>query len=170
MVDCVTCPMEMQQVELIQEIIDTLLLKTEKGTTRLLVCLYSFSKKTVNDPVYRTRKGITYLVVAIDDFDKSHNSLQLSIDRYVFIEGTKCTIWHDGTFNGWKKGAVKRDKVIQFMKQRAPELVNEDNQIILGILDYSREFKWKYRDVKLFVANLIKYAILRDDFRKGYLE
>lgn len=73
-------------------------------------------------------------------------------------------------FNGWKKGAVKRDKVIQFMKQRAPELVNEDNQIILGILDYSREFKWKYRDVKLFVANLIKYAILRDDFRKGYLE
>ncbi|HDR8250623.1 TPA: type I restriction enzyme HsdR N-terminal domain-containing protein, partial [Bacillus cereus] len=125
--------------------------------------------KTVNDPVYRTRKGITYLVVAIDDFDKSHNSLQLSIDRYVFIEGTKCTIWHDGTLTAGKKGAVKRDKVIQFMKQRAPELVNEDNQIILGILDYSREFKWKYRDVKLFVANLIKYAILRDDFRKGYL-
>ncbi|CAM4193675.1 type I restriction enzyme HsdR N-terminal domain-containing protein [Bacillus manliponensis] len=125
--------------------------------------------KTNDDPVFKTRKGIIYLVVAIDDFDKSHNSLQLSIDKYVSIEETKCTIWHDGALTAGKKGAVKKDKVIQFIKQRAPELVSEENQIMLGVLDHSREFKWKHRDVKLFVANLIKYAILRDEFRKEYI-
>ncbi|HDR7799918.1 type I restriction enzyme HsdR N-terminal domain-containing protein [Bacillus paranthracis] len=142
----------------------------DKEENHQIVSMSIFSTaKTDNDPIFGTRKGITCLAVSIDDFDKSHNSLQLNIDKYVSIGRTGCTIWHDGTLTAGKKGAVKRDKVIQFMKQRAPELVNEDNQIILGILDHSREFKWKNRDVKLFMANLIKYAILRDEFRKEYI-
>lgn len=146
------------------------IVEDKEGNHQIVSMSIFATAKTINDPVYGTRKGITYLVVAIDDFDKSHNSLQLSIDKYVYVGKMECKIWHDGTLTAGKKGAVKRDKVIQFIKQKAPELVNEDNQIILGVLNHSREYKWKHRDVKLFVANLIKYALLRDDFRKGYLE
>lgn len=144
------------------------IVEDKEGNHQIVSMSIFATEKTTNDPIYGTRKGITSLVVAIDDFDKSHNSLQLSIDKYVSVGKRECMIRHDGTLTAGKKGAVKRNKVIQFIKQKAPELVNEDNQIILGILDHSREFKWKNRDVKLFVANLIKYAILRDEFRKEY--
>lgn len=38
-----------------------------------------------NDPRWCNRKGHTNLIVAIDDFDKRHNALQLNLDAYTLV-------------------------------------------------------------------------------------
>lgn len=80
------------------------IVEDKEGNHQIVSMSIFATAKTINDPVYGTRKGITYLVVAIDDFDKSHNSLQLSIDKYVYVGKMECKIWHDGTLTAGKKG------------------------------------------------------------------
>lgn len=123
------------------------------------------SMKTKNDPHWGTRKGITTLIVAIDDFDKRHNSLQLNVDKYVYSNEEECIIWHDGTLTKGKKGAVKKSKVIEFIENKSPELVYE-SKIILGKFKKNVEISWEQTNTKEFIYNLIKYALLRDEYRK----
>jgi hypothetical protein len=44
-------------------------------------------------------------------------------------------------------------------------LLNIDRKIELGKLDNSRQFDWNQGDVKEFIGRLIKYALIRDEFR-----
>ncbi|MDM0493092.1 hypothetical protein QTH32_01735 [Clostridium perfringens] len=110
-------------------------------------------------------KGNTVLVVAIDDFEKKHNSLQLNIDRYTCIDRNKYTIWHDGTLTIGKNSAAKRKDVIDYIKSIDPTMVINE-RIILGSFDYSKEINWNQQSTKDFIINTIKYAVLRDEFRR----
>lgn len=124
------------------------------------------SMKVTNDPVFGNRRGSTVLIVAIDDFDKSHNSLQLNLDKFTIIDDSNFTIWHDGTLTVGKSGAAKRNEVIDYIKRNAPELVNSQGRIVLGTFDCSKEIIFEQLATKSFIINTIKYALLRDDFRK----
>jgi hypothetical protein len=125
------------------------------------------SMKFDSDPVFKNRRGKTVLVVAIDDFDKRHNSLQLNIDKYVEIQGNKFIIWHDGTLTLGKSGAAKRSEVVSFIREREPSIIDENGRIQLGWFNCNDEIRWSQENAKKFLANLIKYAILRDLFRKS---
>lgn len=108
----------------------------------------------------------SYLVVAIDDFDKRHNSLQLNIDKYTEVQGNKYTIWHDGRLTVGRSGSAKRKEVIEFIRNKEPGMVLPNGKIILGTFDCSKEIQWSQDTTKQFIKNLIKYAILRDEFRR----
>lgn len=115
--------------------------------------------------MFGNRKGNTVLVVAIDDFEKKHNSLQLNIDRYTCVDRNKYTIWHDGTLTIGKRGAAKRKDVIDYIKSVDPTMVINE-RIILGSFDCSKEINWNQQSTKDFIINTIKYAVLRDEFRR----
>lgn len=108
----------------------------------------------------------SYLVVAIDDFDKRHNSLQLNLDKYTEVQGNKYTIWHDGRLTVGRSGSAKRKEVIEFIRNKEPGMVLPNGKIILGTFDCSKEIQWSQDTTKQFIKNLIKYAILRDEFRR----
>lgn len=111
-------------------------------------------------------KGYTTLVVAIDDFEKKHNSLQLNIDKYTIVEGNKYTIWHDGTMTIGRNGATKRKEVIDYIKNCNLSMIDSEGRVVLGSFDCNKEICWNQQNTKDFIGNLIKYAILRDEFRR----
>lgn len=45
-------------------------------------------------------------------------------------------------------------------------MVLPNGKIILGTFDCSKEIQWSQDTTKHFIKNLIKYAILRDEFRR----
>lgn len=106
-----------------------------------------------------------YLIVAIDNDKYSHNSLQLFIQNFVKVNGNSFEVAHNGRLTLGKSGMVKYAEVLDFIEEKEPNLLNNDSKIELGKLDNSREFNWNQEDVKLFIGRLIKYALIRDEFR-----
>lgn len=123
--------------------------------------------ETVNDPVFKNRKGKTTLVAAVDDFDKRHNSLQLNLDKHIVETQKVYKICHDGTLTAGKNGAVKREKVIKYVKTHAPELISNDGQILLGTFKKREEINWNEKESTDFIGRLIKYALVRDQLRRA---
>lgn len=121
--------------------------------------------KCEDDPRWGNSRGTTTLIVAVDNFDKRHNSLQLNIDKYLEIGSEEYTIWHDGTLTRGKSGAMKRSVVLDFIREKAPELINGD-RITLGRFSKSVEINWEQKNTRSFFSNLIKYALIRDDIRR----
>ncbi|MGO4373841.1 hypothetical protein AB4Z21_24375, partial [Paenibacillus sp. MCAF20] len=106
-----------------------------------------------------------YLIVAIDDYKKKHNSLQLNLEEYATETGDYYEIHHNGRLTLGKKGAMKQSEVIDFVRSMAPELVDDNNRIYLGKLTHTRNITWEDPDTRHFFGRLIKYAIIRDQFR-----
>ena len=124
---------------------------------------------TENDPHWGNRTGTTQLNVSITNKESRHHSLQLNLDqccRYNPITNIVDVI-HNGSLTRGKGGAAKRADVIAYIKERAPELVHND-EIYLGRLNNSRLLEWKNSDVQSFIRNLLHYAVLRDGFRAEY--
>lgn len=142
------------------------ILEDKDGNHQIISISIFGTLKCENHPKFGNRKGHTTLVVAIDDFDKSHNSIQLNIDKYTKINGSKFTIWHDGTITVGKGGAAKREELINFVKANEPKLLNSDNTIQLGTFDTSKQITWAQNETKSFIEKLIRYALVRDEFRK----
>ena len=136
------------------------------NNNQIISMTVSASGQYTNDPVFGNRRGSTVLIVAIDDFEKSHNSLQLNLDKYTRIYGDHATIWHDGTLTVGKSGSAKKHEVIEFVQQKNPSLVSKSGEIILGTFDTSKEIKFDQASTKEFIRNLIHYALIRDEFRK----
>jgi len=107
----------------------------------------------------------TTLIIAIDDFENSHNSLQYRMDKYVKCEGDKYYFWHNGTLTLGNKGGVKNKEVIDFISENGNHLI-KDGQIYLGVIDNTKELSWQQSDVQNLIANFIDYGFLRDDFRR----
>ena len=124
---------------------------------------------TENDPHWGNRTGTTQLNVSITNKESRHHSLQLNLDqccRYNPITNIVDVI-HNGSLTRGKGGAAKRADVIAYIKERAPELVH-NNEIYLGRLNNSRLLEWKNSDVQSFIRKLLHYAVLRDGFRDEY--
>ena len=122
-----------------------------------------------NDPHWRNRTGITQLNISITNKESRHHSLQLTLDRccrYNLITNI-VDIVRNGSLTLGKRGVAKRADVIAYIKERAPELVRND-EIYLGRLNNSRLLEWKDPNVQSFIRNLLRYAVLRDGFRAEY--
>jgi hypothetical protein len=118
--------------------------------------------KIRNDPRLGNRNSYTSLVVAIDDYDKKHNSLQLNLDKNLCEEGNKWIIYHDVKLTSGKKGASKKAVVIGFCKKYIPDLIS-GGRVCLGEVPKNRLLTWK--NSSHLIINLIRYALVRDKFR-----
>lgn len=110
--------------------------------------------------------GRSLLIVAIDDFEKHHNSLQLSLEHYSNIQGNFMSIFHDGTMTAGKHGSVKKQTVIDYMRLHSKLNITETGFIQLGKINQSHLLHCNYEDVKNLISNLTEYALLRDELRK----
>lgn len=124
---------------------------------------------TENDPHWGNRTGTTQLNVSITNQEARHHSLQLNLDRCCRYNPLTniVDITHNGSLTSGKGGAAKRADVIAYIKDRAPELVHND-EIYLGRLNNSRLLEWNDPNVQFFIRNLLRYAVLRDGFRSEY--
>jgi hypothetical protein len=143
------------------------LIEDESGNTQIISFAVLGSLKAVNHPVFGNRKGHSSLIVAIDDFEKSHNSLQLNLDKYTFEnEDNDYIIWHDGKLTNGNKGSSGKSAVIDFIKEYSPDLIDENDRVFLGRFVNDDNFRFSQDEMSFFLGRIIKYALVRDKFRK----
>lgn len=122
------------------------------------------NSQIISMSVASCRNGRSLLIVAVDDMDKHHNSLQLSIEHFSSLVDKKLKIWHDGTLTVGNKGKAKKQEVIEFIEEKS-SLKVENGKIHLGEIDMSDLVYVDSKGMKELIGNLIKYAMVRDDFR-----
>lgn len=144
------------------------ILQDEKGNNQIISLGIFGQAKSKNDPRFGNSRGNTILIVAIDDFETSHNSLQLNLDINTQISNNSFTIYHDGRLTVGNKGAVPTKKVIEFVKTEEPDLIRDD-KVYLGEFDCTTEIDIEDEQTKYFLFRLIRYALIRDDFRRTYI-
>ena len=145
------------------------ILKDEAGNNQIVSMRTFASGKFENHEVWGNRKGTTTFVVAIDDLDKKHNSLQLNLDAHLRRVNDGYVIWHDGRLTAGKSGSTKRTDVLDFIRINAPELIGNDGMVFLGKLTCTEELSWDQPETNDFIGRMIKYALVRDQFRKQKL-
>ena len=118
-----------------------------------------------------TSKGyFTYLVLSVDKGAKTNNTLQLCLDKYSFEKDSSRVIWHDGQISFGNGGSFKSDFVITEVKKMFPELVQNSlgkEVVMLGKLPFTKELNWEDENVKYFLANVLKYGIVREQIRNN---
>lgn len=135
------------------------------GNTKLIgFSIFSLIKST-NDPHWGTRKGASSLVVSIDDKEKHHMSLELTLDTYALQQRNEVRIWHGGRMAVSNIGSVKQQEVLDYVFTHAPYLKGADGKVALGTLKNDHLFTMSDSDVQDLLGRLIQYALLRDELR-----
>lgn len=142
------------------------MIEDESGENQIVSITVQGSMHFENDPRFGNRKGVTTLVVAVDDYDKRHNSLQLCMDRYTICQNDRYLLWHDGTLTVGKKGSAKKDEVIRFIQTQEPSLIDQQGRVFLGSFDANAPISFEQPETRLFIRNVIRYAVVRDQFRR----
>ncbi|WP_079506919.1 type I restriction enzyme HsdR N-terminal domain-containing protein [Mesobacillus jeotgali] len=108
-----------------------------------------------------------YLLVAIDDDIRSHNSLQLKIKTHSIIDDNDTfRIQHNGKMAIGKSGGVKYSFVLNYVYKSEPDFVTPDmTKIYLGTLKNDKPFSWSNEAFLDFFMRLIRYGLLRDELR-----
>ncbi|MCX6814298.1 MAG: type I restriction enzyme HsdR N-terminal domain-containing protein [Candidatus Aenigmarchaeota archaeon] len=120
--------------------------------------------------IFGVSRGYTSLTVGIENDKKIHNSLQLRMDKYIKKNKMNWVFSHDGSMasgaSGRKGGRSKNIDVIKFCKKSkyTKNLVKSDKIINLGKIPDNKPLTWD--NSKELIINLIRYAIVRDEFRK----
>jgi len=109
--------------------------------------------------------GRSLLIVAVDDLNKHHNSIQLSLNNYTKLSNNKLTILHNGTMAVGKIGAAKRERVLNYTLNNTSLEMYDEKNIYLGELDVSELTYLNNPDFKELITNLIEYALARDELR-----
>lgn len=135
-----------------------------KGNTQIVSIGIFGTAERINDSKFGNRKSKTTLNVAIDDFEKSHNSLQLNLDSHLRVDCDMVTVTHDGKLTKGKSGAVKSEQVRDYIRANSKIRVS-GKELFLGSWKNTDEYDINDGNIKQFLANLIKYAILRDEYR-----
>ena len=111
----------------------------------------------------------TQLNVSITNKKNKHHTLQLDLDKFCEYNPVTnmITVTHNGALSFGRGGSMKHQVVIDYVKDKAPDLIRE-NKVYLGSIDNSRLLEWEYFDVQNFINNLLRYGILRDEVRAKY--
>ena len=144
-----------------------LLIRDKKGSHFTIGFAILAKGKFKDHPTYGNSKGITCLIVSIDDFEKSHNSLQLNLDKFSKLFDNKVEIFHNGDLTNAHKGKMKTSIVKNYIKEHSNYMVVDD-KIVLGTLNIDTLIKHTDENAKSFIKNLITYAVLRDELRRLY--
>ena len=107
----------------------------------------------------------TILCVAIDDFKKSHHSLQLLVDTFMIRSGKKLMFTHNGKTSVGHRGSAPVKGLISKIVTKLPHLY-QNERIVLGAVDADKLMMLDAPDVTELVLNLIDYALLRDEYRE----
>lgn len=143
----------------------TLIIEDSFGNNQLLSFCVIACNKCANDPVYGNRTGKSVLVVSIDDFNKSHNALQLDMNKFLNIVNNTVTITHNGAITVGKIGSGKIAELKKFIKKKYPELLNDSDEIVLVKIKNNTLLYMDQPEVQNLIINLIKYALVRDEYR-----
>lgn len=144
-----------------------LLLNDEFGSTQIISFSIFGQLKAKDHPTFGNIKGNSILIVAIDDFDKSHNSLQLNLDLYTKeLDEDQYIIWHDGKLTNGSKGRVSFSAVINFIKEHEPDLLDDNDKVYLGKFKNTENLNFSQPDMQFFLERVVRYALVRDKFRK----
>lgn len=109
------------------------------------------------------KKGPTNLEVYLGDVTKSP-ALRLRTEKFMIVDGNCVHLWHDGHLNvGGKLGAVPRKAVIDFLRQQAPDLIDQAGNVDLGTFSITpvRMDESGMADV---CSRLIRYALIRSKY------
>ena len=87
------------------------------------------------------------------------------VSGYAVFEDGKLIISHNGRITVGKLGAAKTSDLLTYVEERAPDLI-VGNKVILGKLDMSELKYVDSPDMMELIINLIRYALLRDEFRE----
>lgn len=119
--------------------------------------------KLKNDPKWKTRKGTTMLIVAVDDFDlKPHNSLQLRLDSSLNPANGGYWLSHDG-----RKSSMPSAKIISGVRKLAPHLLSSTaSRVNLGYIPKGASLTWALFGPTLL--NLLLYASIRETVKKHH--
>lgn len=111
----------------------------------------------------------TQLNVSITNKKNKHHTLQLDLDKFCEYNPVTnmITVTHNGALSFGRGGSMKHQFVIDYVKDKAPDLIRE-NKVYLGSIDNSRLLEWEHFDVQNFINNLLRYGILRDEVRAKY--
>ena len=111
----------------------------------------------------------TQLNVSITNKKNKHHTLQLDLDKFCEYNPVTnmITVTHNGALSFGRGGSMKHKVVIDYVKDKAPDLIRE-NKVYLGSIDNSRLLEWEHFDVQNFINNLLRYGILRDEVRAKY--
>ena len=108
------------------------------------------------------RGSYTSLIVSIDSFKTSHNSLQYNVDRYAkMLPGGIIEFTHNGQIGSFKSAAV-----IEKVKTYGVCLKTSNKGIDLGSLYAGKLLYLDDEDVSEFAYKLIEYALLREEVRR----
>lgn len=129
---------------------------------------------STDHPKYGTRKGTSGLHVVIDDFDSApHPSIELCLDRFILEAQGGYELVHDGRITVGRLGAAKRDAMLGYVQELAPDLIREHivkgqtrSEVLLGRFPKGRALS--FGDIAPLVFNLLRYAEMRDRFREDY--
>lgn len=115
------------------------------------------------DPGFRgeNRKSYCSLVVAIDKFKVSHNSLQYNVDNSCcFLDNGDIIFEHSGVISNHKK-----KDVIEYVKKHSTDVSTQSDKIIIGKLRNNKLLYLDDNKVADLIYNLIEYALLREEMR-----
>lgn len=108
------------------------IIEDKSGNNQLISFCVISCMKCNNDPIWGNSTGKSVLVVSIDNFEKSHNSLQLNMNKFLGMVDNEVTIKHNASIAVGKIGSGKQSELKKFIKREYPELINESDEIVLG--------------------------------------
>lgn len=117
------------------------------------------------DPDFRgeNRSSYTSLVVAIDRFKTSHNSLQYNVDRFACLSpDKKIHFTHNGQISNHKN-----IEILNAISVIGDGLSVDFNVISLGEIDADKILYLDDSDVAQMIYNFIEYALIREEVRKN---
>lgn len=117
------------------------------------------------DPTFRgeNRGSYTSLVIAVDRFKTSHNSLQYNIDRFSTLTGNELLLNHNGRISNYKSADV-----IDYVSCHGKNVCVVNGRIALGSFPVNRLVCLDDPQVAKTLYALIEYALLREEMRRKH--
>lgn len=107
----------------------------------------------------------TAIIVAIDNEETAHHSLQLVVENNIALLDNNVTFYHHGRIAIGNRGCGKLDELRQFVSEQYPEII-DGKRFNLGTLINDHLWNLDEPDVMKLVENFISYALIRDEYRK----
>lgn len=107
------------------------------------------------------RNSYASLVVSIDRFKTSHNTLQYNIDRYGHIEDGSLHFLHNGQISNHKA-----KDVVDYISVHGDAIQVTGDRIDFGYLPEGKLYYLDEQETADFIYALIEYGLLREEMRR----
>jgi len=105
--------------------------------------------------VFLSINNRSHLMVAVDDLNKHHNSIELSLNHYTKNLNGELLIYHNGRMTVGRNGQTKHQRVLDYTLNHTNLKKIDDKNIYLGKLDTTKLMYIDDDDFKELLGNLI---------------